>query len=77
MIYLVRHGETKLNREGVLQGRSDYPLNEAGKRQAEETAAKLREMGVVFTKVYSSPLIRAVETAEFRDKILSIYIALL
>ncbi len=64
MIYLVRHGETKLNREGVLQGRSDYPLNEAGKRQAEETAAKLREMGVVFTKVYSSPLIRAVETAE-------------
>ena len=64
MIYLVRHGETKLNREGVLQGRSDYPLDEAGKRQAEETAAKLREMGVVFTKVYSSPLIRAVETAE-------------
>ena len=61
MIFLVRHGQTELNRRKVIQGRSDYPLNESGIAQAEEAAEKLR--GVSFDAVYSSPLIRAVQTA--------------
>lgn len=64
MIYLIRHGQTELNNAQVLQGRSDYPLNEAGIRQARETARRLNEQGIRFSHVYSSPLIRAVQTAE-------------
>ena len=62
MIYIIRHGKTELNRAKVLQGRSNYPLNEEGIRQAERAAELLR--GIKFTRVYSSPLIRAVQTAE-------------
>lgn len=63
-IYIVRHGQTEMNNRKVLQGRSDLPLNGAGIRQAEETATLLRQMGVRFDRVFSSPLIRAVRTAE-------------
>ena len=62
MIYIIRHGKTELNKANVLQGRSNYPLNDEGIRQAEE-AAKMLE-SIVFDYVYSSPLIRAVQTAE-------------
>ena len=61
MIFLIRHGQTELNHRRVVQGRSDYPLNESGIAQAQEAAAKLR--GVFFDAVYTSPLIRAVQTA--------------
>ena len=62
MIYIIRHGKTELNKAKVLQGRSDFPLNEEGIRQAEEAAARLGD--VTFAHVYSSPLSRAVQTAE-------------
>ncbi len=62
MIYIIRHGQTELNIRNALQGRSDHPLNETGIRQAEEAAERLR--GISFDIVYSSPLIRAVQTAE-------------
>ncbi|MBR4555296.1 MAG: histidine phosphatase family protein [Ruminococcus sp.] len=61
MIYIIRHGRTELNKANVLQGRSDHPLNDEGIRQVEE-AAKLLE-SIDFDYVYSSPLIRAVQTA--------------
>lgn len=64
MIYIIRHGQTKLNRAQVLQGRSDHPLNEDGIAQAREAGERLRSRGVHFSHVFSSPLIRAVETAE-------------
>ena len=62
MIYIIRHGQTELNNKQVLQGRSNYPLNEKGIAQAREAAERLRE--VAFSRVFSSPLIRAVQTAE-------------
>lgn len=62
MIYIVRHGQTELNSRQVLQGRSDYPLNETGIRQAEEAAERLGD--VAFSRVYTSPLVRAVQTAQ-------------
>ena len=61
MIYIIRHGKTELNKANVLQGRSDYPLNDEGLLQAEEAAEKLR--GIHFSHVFSSPLVRAVQTA--------------
>ncbi len=63
MIYLIRHGQTALNHANVLQGRSDQPLNENGERQAREVGEVLRARGIVFDRVYSSPLIRAQQTA--------------
>lgn len=64
MIYIVRHGQTQLNRKSVLQGRSDHPLNDVGREQAKSVGDAFREAGIVFDKVYSSPLGRAIETAE-------------
>ena len=64
MIYIIRHGQTRLNSAQLLQGRSDCPLNEAGIRQARDAGRYLKERGVVFSHVFSSPLVRAVQTAE-------------
>ena len=61
MIYIIRHGQTELNRRQVLQGRSDAPLNETGIAQAQHMVSALA--GVVFCRVFSSPLRRAVQTA--------------
>ena len=61
MLYIIRHGQTELNSRKVLQGRSDHPLNETGVAQAREAAEKLK--GVRFDAVWSSPLVRAVQTA--------------
>lgn len=64
MIYIVRHGQTEKNKANVLQGRSDVPLNEVGIRQAEGVRDRFRSLGIQFDKVYTSPLIRAVQTAK-------------
>jgi len=64
VICLVRHGQTALNRAKVLQGRSDPPLNEIGRQQARKIGAWLRTEGIVFDRVYSSPLQRAIQTAK-------------
>ena len=61
-IYFVRHGETIWNKEKKIQGRSDIPLNEYGKELGIITAEALKD--IPFDIVYSSPLIRAKETAE-------------
>ena len=63
-IYIIRHGQTEMNNAQVLQGQSDLPLNENGIKQAMEAADRLSEKGLVFDKVYASPLIRAVQTAK-------------
>jgi len=60
-LYIIRHGETDWNVAGRLQGRSDIPLNDEGRRLAQVTAEALSD--VDFTCVYASPLCRAYETA--------------
>jgi broad specificity phosphatase PhoE len=61
-IYLVRHGETEWNKEEIFRGRKDVPLNERGLRQAEMTGRYFG--GVAIDRICSSPLSRAVQTAE-------------
>jgi broad specificity phosphatase PhoE len=61
-IYLVRHGETELNRRGIYQGTIDAPLNERGFFQAQALARQLAH--VSFDAAYSSPLKRALATAD-------------
>lgn len=64
MLYIIRHGKTDMNAKMLMQGRSDHPLNESGEEQAREAAARFDEMGVKIDRVYSSPLKRAVRTAQ-------------
>lgn len=64
MIYVIRHGQTALNSAHALQGRSDAPLNETGEAQAKEAGRLLAQRGISFAHVFSSPLSRAVQTAE-------------
>ncbi len=64
MLYIIRHGETELNSKHVLQGRSDNELDSKGFDQSRKASDWLKKEGISFTKVYSSPLKRAVQTAE-------------
>ena len=64
VIYLVRHGQSLANAKGIWQGAQiDTPLTELGRTQAQNTKKHLEEEGAVFSAVYSSPLLRAGETA--------------
>jgi len=62
-VYFMRHGETDWNRENRLQGQADCPLNETGLAQARRAGERIAAAGLRFDAVYSSPLIRALETA--------------
>lgn len=63
-IYIIRHGQTDLNKKMALQGRSDNQLNDNGRAQAIEAGELFKAKGIVFDKVYTSPLGRAIETAK-------------
>lgn len=60
-LIVVRHGQTEANRNGLLQGRADLPLNSNGIEQAQAVATYLAASGA--QRVVSSPLQRAVSTA--------------
>lgn len=60
-LILIRHGQTKWNKEEVFRGRADIPLDDTGRTQAEATSAALTHLKL--SAVYSSPLARASETA--------------
>jgi broad specificity phosphatase PhoE len=60
-LYLVRHGQTDLNRDRRFRGLADAPLNDAGKYEAAGAAKLLVEAGL--SNIYTSPVPRAAETA--------------
>jgi probable phosphoglycerate mutase len=60
-LFVVRHGETEWNKEEIFRGRADIPLNEKGRTQAERAANYLRRFRI--ESIYTSPLLRAKETA--------------
>jgi uncharacterized phosphatase len=62
--YLMRHGETEWNRDSNRYcGRSDIPLSDEGRDQAEAAAASMQSAGIDL--VYASDLGRAIDTATF------------
>ena len=63
-IYLARHGQDEDNANGLLNGRRDMPLTEIGVKQAEDLAVAIGRFGLKFTAIYSSPLARAMKTAQ-------------
>jgi broad specificity phosphatase PhoE len=60
MLILVRHGRTEANAAGLLQGRMDNPLDAIGLAHARAIAKAIGSADLVI----SSPLVRAVQTAE-------------
>lgn len=62
LLSTVRHGLTELNRDKRVGGLMDVPLIEEGRKQAQEASGAFE--GTLFDVVVSSPLVRALETAE-------------
>lgn len=60
--YIVRHGETDWNKNKIMQGQKDIPLNETGEQQAKDLAQLFKDID--FDLAFSSDLIRAKRTAE-------------
>ena len=69
-LILVRHGETRLNRDNRIQGINDIPLSPAGLAQAHAAAGALAR-DLLFELV-SSPLSRAVQTAQIISETLQV-----
>ena len=62
LIFFIRHGRTDWNDSSRFQGRTDVPLNDAGRAQAASLAARMRDWRG--TVLYSSTMSRAFETAQ-------------
>ena len=61
-LYLIRHAESVWNAEDRIQGHGDSPLTEAGSAQAQLLGRRLAAASL--DELYSSPLQRALQTAE-------------
>lgn len=67
-IILMRHAETQANKNFIVQGRMDNPLNDDGVKQAYQTGLYFAEHDIEFDMVISSPLKRAYKTAEMVNR---------
>lgn len=63
-IFLARHGQDQDNARGLLNGHRDEPLTENGLAQAQALAASIKAQDLLFDQIYSSPLQRALRTAQ-------------
>lgn len=72
--FLMRHGASESNVAGKVQGIQDVPLAHLGKQQAAEAGDALRGCGI--TRIYSSPLQRALETALIVGERLSVQVGI-
>lgn len=68
IVAFLRHGRTAWNEEGRMQGRRDIPLSSGGRVEVEAWRARISEASPARTQWYSSPLRRAVETAEILSR---------
>src|SRR5580693_8786728 len=59
---LIRHGETEWSLSGQHTGRTDIPLTEQGEQDARKLGERLR--GLDFSRVFTSPRVRAQRTCE-------------
>ncbi|NIM92382.1 MAG: hypothetical protein GTO18_01530 [Anaerolineales bacterium] len=63
-ITLLRHGESLANQAQIVQGQQDHPLSQLGRQQVKALATHWSELGKSFDLIISSPLSRALETAQ-------------
>jgi broad specificity phosphatase PhoE len=66
--YFVRHGQSEANARRVVQGLTDYRLDDTGRAQAAALGAWLRDKSVGIDAMFCSPLLRAAETASILAK---------
>lgn len=64
--YFIRHGQTDWNLRGLMQGATDIPLNNTGREQARAAQHFIEQAGI--TRIISSPLSRAFETAQILNE---------
>ena len=62
-VFMVRHGQTDSNVDGLLHGATDVPLNGIGLRQAQLVASRIEQFERLHS-LHSSPLQRALTTAQ-------------
>ncbi|MGL1892412.1 MAG: histidine phosphatase family protein [Spirochaetaceae bacterium] len=67
-LYLIRHAESEANKSRIMASRLPFPLTKAGKEDADLIAAQLKDK-INIDEIITSPLVRAVETAESFSKI--------
>lgn len=67
-VYLIRHGESESNRDGILAGSMDFPLTDTGVNQAKAVAIEIAHLEPNFNYIFSSPLSRSLDTARIIAK---------
>ncbi len=63
-LFIIRHGETEWNLNGLHQGHMDSPLTTAGERQARLLGRRFASDGTRFDAVYTSDLGRAMQSVQ-------------
>lgn len=71
-IFIARHGQNEDNANGILNGHRDLPLTDLGRQQARDLGEGIKRLGLKFDVIYSSPLSRALETAQIVASILEV-----
>lgn len=69
-LYIIRHGESTWNNQNKIQGNSDPELSKLGRLQAKLLAKRFRCIKI--DKMYSSPLLRAFQTAQIISETLKL-----
>ena len=67
-LIFIRHGQTDWNLQGKIQGSYDSNLNNTGIKQAMELSEVLLNLNYKFSKIYTSPQKRALQTAKILSK---------
>lgn len=73
--YFIRHGETAWNKNGIIMGQKDIPLNEIGIQQAHEVVKYLCREPI--QHIFSSPLMRSHQTATIIDDVLKVGVTII
>ncbi|MGB7127969.1 MAG: histidine phosphatase family protein [Candidatus Rhabdochlamydia sp.] len=68
--YFVRHGKTDWNKQNLCQGQIDIPLNQSGIEEIEQLSSLL--ITLPFSKIFTSPLLRALQSAQIIQKYCSL-----
>jgi phosphohistidine phosphatase len=67
-LYILRHGEAAEHSDPRFKNDADRPLTPNGIRRTKQLAHSLRQLEVSFDVIFSSPLVRARETAEIVER---------
>ena len=75
IVYIVRHGQTEENVQRILQGHLPGKLTPQGVEQIQDTAERLKNLGVDFKRIVSSDLERAYQSARILSETLNLEIS--